>query len=87
MSLWRVAAVQQGAYPAPPMITALSDRHIQRTALSLIRTYGANACAEARIWCRHFALEGNRLERAVWTRILLECRRTLRAGSAMALAA
>lgn len=87
MSLWRVAAGGGGAYPAPPMITALSDRHIQRTALSLIRSYGAGACAEARIWCRHFAREGNRLERAVWTRILLECRRTLRAGSGLALAA
>lgn len=69
------------------MITSLSDRHIQRTALALVRAYGAGARVEALVWCRHFAAEGNRLERAVWTRILLEIRRVLRAGTGLAAAA
>lgn len=64
-----------------------SERHIQRTALSLLRKYGARARTEAWAWCRHFAEIGERHERAVWTRVLLELRRLQRTDAALAEAA
>lgn len=69
-----------------PMIV-LSDRHIQRTALALMRSYGARARAEAWVWCRHFAQVGDQAERIVWTRVLLELRRLHQTGAALAVAA
>jgi len=49
--------------------------YIHRTALKLLRAYGARALSEARGWRRHFAESGEVAERLVWTRIAWEVRR------------
>jgi len=59
-----------------------SEPHIQRTAATLRRRYGARARAEALVWCRHFAEAGEPDERRVWTRIALAVRDAAKAETA-----
>ncbi len=58
----------------------LSDHHIRRTALKLVRAYGADALTEARRWVRHFAETADAAERRAWTRICLDIRELRRTG-------
>ncbi len=64
--------------PMKAAMSEIDDKHIARTARSLVRAYGARARAEARAWTRHFAETGARHERTVWARVGLELRRLTR---------
>jgi hypothetical protein len=59
----------------------LAETHIHRTALTLLRAYGARALSEARVWQRHFAETGEAAERLIWTRVAWEIRRRQRAAA------